>query len=125
MDKNNQKYTDINGVLFNREKTKLCIYPEGKTDTYYAIPEGTKFIDCNSFSRSLTELVIPEGVTTIKNEFWFAWAATITVPRSVTKIESEILNGKLGIKTDVVIRCYEGSYAHEFAKDKGIKYELI
>ena len=38
-------YSDINGVLYNKDQTKLIRYPEGKVNT----PEIIKSIDSSSF----------------------------------------------------------------------------
>ena len=63
----NLNYTDVNGVLFNKGKTVLLTYPEGKTGATYTIPDSVTsigelaFYDC----LSLTSITIPDGVTSI------------------------------------------------------------
>ncbi|MBQ5995026.1 MAG: leucine-rich repeat domain-containing protein, partial [Clostridia bacterium] len=37
VDSNNQKYFSANGVLFNKDKSELILYPEGKRDKQYSI----------------------------------------------------------------------------------------
>ncbi|MCP4846827.1 MAG: leucine-rich repeat protein, partial [Verrucomicrobiaceae bacterium] len=60
-------YTEVNGVLFNTEKTVLLTYPAGKTGTNYNIPDGVTSIGVQAFwsSSSLTSITIPDSVTSI------------------------------------------------------------
>ena len=62
----NAVLSGFGGVLFNKEKTELLKYPNGK-DGEYLIPEGVEEIGENAFngSRGLTELLIPSSVETI------------------------------------------------------------
>ncbi len=65
---NNQYYSsDENGVLFNKNKTELIQYPEGKTETSYIIPDGVTTICGFGGSNNLTSITIPKSVTTIGN----------------------------------------------------------
>ena len=38
----NEKYTSTDGVLFNKDKIELLVYPAGKRDEYYAVPESVE-----------------------------------------------------------------------------------
>lgn len=40
----NNNYVSVNGILFNKDKTKLICYPAGKTEMNYDIPYGVKSI---------------------------------------------------------------------------------
>ena len=62
---NNKNYCSVNGVLFNKAKTELICYPEGKTGRY-TIPNSVKTIGIQAFQRTkLTSIVIPDSVTSI------------------------------------------------------------
>lgn len=64
---NNNNYCDINGVLFNKNKSELLAYPMGKIDNEYSIPNGVTSIGNSIFSGciNLTSITIPDSVTTI------------------------------------------------------------
>lgn len=66
VDKQNTIYSSDNGILFNKEKTKLILYPEGKSGTY-KMPENTEIIDSNAFRNS--NLTNVELSTNLKNIF--------------------------------------------------------
>lgn len=62
----NPSYSSVDGVLFNKDRTVLIRYPEGKAGSY-AIPGGvTKIVDY-AFSDcvGLTSVLIPDSVTSI------------------------------------------------------------
>ena len=61
-----------NGVLLSRDQTVLHVYPAGKADTRYAIPQSVTRIDDYAFSGNtmLSSVYIPAGVTaTGENSF--------------------------------------------------------
>lgn len=60
-------YSIENGILFNKDKTKLIMYPSGKTSSYYSIPNSVKYINRGAFHccTYLTEITIPNSVLEI------------------------------------------------------------
>jgi len=64
----NNTYTSINGILFDKNITKLIRCPEGKKETTYSIPNSVKYIEYGAFMRveSLVEIEIPNSVTSIE-----------------------------------------------------------
>lgn len=64
----NPHYSDIDGVLFNADKTTLLLYPSGKEDISYTIPDGTISIAERAFyqNEKLTELFFSESVEKIE-----------------------------------------------------------
>lgn len=67
VDENNEKYSSDGGVLFNKDKTVMKLFPAGKTGEY-RIPDNVNIIDYNAFSSctGITRLEIPMSVTKIR-----------------------------------------------------------
>ena len=106
----NKYFSAKNGVLFNKKKTKLLKYPEGKSNTKYTVPKSVKTLGYSSFSNSkklkkvtlkkgltaigdsaftdckkLNKLVIPSGVKTIGNDALVGCTSLkeITLPKTI------------------------------------------
>ncbi len=92
VDKNNMSFCDIDGILFNKDKTKIIKYPQAKTEATYIIPSSVTSVENSAFSNcsSLTSITILNGVTSIgSNAFKDCSSLTsITIPSSVTNIVS-------------------------------------
>ena len=72
VDADNQNYCADDGVLFNKDKTLLIQYPNGKSATSYTVPETVTTIGEASFAEEtdIKEIVIPKTVSSIeKNAF--------------------------------------------------------
>ena len=93
VDKNNKNYSSLNGVLFNKDKTKIICYPSGKTLSHYDIPNSVISIDIDAFEDCtfLKNIILSNNVAFVEN-----WAflncislKEITIPDSVTYIGIE------------------------------------
>ncbi len=86
----NTVYKSENGILFNKSKTTLVIYPQAKPETSYIIPNSVTNIEKYSFSSciSLTSVDIPNSVTNIGDAAFENCISLISVdiPNSVTSI---------------------------------------
>ncbi|MFT8348572.1 leucine-rich repeat domain-containing protein [Clostridium saccharoperbutylacetonicum] len=87
---NNKYYTSIDGVLFNKLKTEIIKYPEGKKETNYTIPKSVVSIGDGTFisSHNLTNITIPNSVTSIGEKAFNGCngLASINIPDGVTNI---------------------------------------
>ena len=93
----NSAYSSDNGVLFDKDKTKLIYYPTGKTESAYVIPGSVISIEPGPFYRctSLASVTIPDSVTSIGN-YAFNYCtslASVTIPDSVTSIDDYVFWG--------------------------------
>ena len=89
VDENNENYSsNQDGILFNKDKTKLIIYPAGSSRTEYVIPDSVRTIETSAFfaATNLKKIDIPDSVKTIGGVA-FAYCYNleeIIIPDSVT-----------------------------------------
>ena len=93
VDQNNPLYASIDGVLFNKDKTELIVYPKGRQGGY-VIPKSVVKIRGRAFRwcTGLTSVTIPESVTEIGEEAFYGCIGlvSIAIPDSVTKMGTSI-----------------------------------
>lgn len=67
VDPNNGCYSSEDGVLFNKDKTELIKYPEGKPDYEYSVLNSVRIIDDYAFSscKTLVMVTLHNGVEKI------------------------------------------------------------
>ncbi len=72
VDSENENFSSLDGVLFDKEKTLLHTYPMAKVNTSYTIPETVEIMGDDAFVKveSLKHLTIGNNVTTM-NEYPF------------------------------------------------------
>jgi hypothetical protein len=90
VDANNPNYCDIEGVLFSKDMTSLCLYPCGGP-TEYIVPSGTKTIGQAAFwgCSYLETIIMPNTVTKVN---WRAFAncsklSTVSLSANLEVIE--------------------------------------
>jgi uncharacterized repeat protein (TIGR02543 family) len=83
----NQNYSSLVGVLFNKQRTTIIIYPKGKIETSYIIPSSVTSIGANAFANcvNLTSVVISSNVTSIGEVAFYNCTSlsSIIIPISV------------------------------------------
>ena len=99
VDAGNKNYSSEDGVLYNKDKTKILHCPEGKTSI--TIPNSETEIGEGAFSgcTGLTSITIPSSVTKI-GDFAFSGCSgltSITIPDSVTEIGGYAFSGCTGL----------------------------
>jgi hypothetical protein len=65
--KQNKRFTDVDGVLFDKIRKRILRFPAGKQDACYTIPAGIVTIGNTAFSgcENLVSIGIPDSVTAI------------------------------------------------------------
>jgi len=90
VDAANTKYSSEDGILYNKDKTTLVVYPNGKMGDSFTIPSSVTTIGEDAFiwCNKLTSVTIGSKVTTIESSaFRYSTGFTsVTIPASVTKI---------------------------------------
>ena len=89
VDRNNSVYSSIDGVLFDKKAQHLHIYPYGKKDSDYIIPDGvTNIGNAFQYCDSLTSITIPGSVTSIGNRAFIDCdnLISVTILDGVTRI---------------------------------------
>ena len=91
VEEDNPNYSSANGILFNKDQSKLICYPRGKTQTSYTIPKGVTAIDACAFEwqENLTSVTVPESVTALGGSAFSSCAnlKTVSVLGDITAIE--------------------------------------
>ncbi len=84
-------FSAIDGVLFNKDQTKLVRYPDNKKGSSYTIPDGVKYIATNAFEGSAPdEVILSEGVLSIgEGAFAHSGIEEIVFSDTVTEIGKE------------------------------------
>lgn len=101
-DTNNSNYSVVDGVLFDKNRTTLILYPAGKIGDY-SIPNSVQTIGNYAFSSSakMTSINIPNSVSTIGN-YAFYYCNTLdnlNIPSTVTAIGSSAFYYCTGLKS--------------------------
>lgn len=99
LDEENTAFSLVDGILYDKDKTRLIMYPSKRANTVLNnIPNTVRDFEEGAFmGSSLTEVNLPEGIEYMP-KFWGCMGLTeINVPASVEDISSVSYNS--GIKT--------------------------
>ena len=84
----NPHFSSVDGVLFNKDKTKLLKYPEAKSGAVYEVPASVVGIGKSAFNGSnLSGVILPDGLDSIgEGAFGNSTIEEINIPASVTSL---------------------------------------
>lgn len=121
--KSNPEYKSIDGILFNKDGSKLIYYPAGKTDSSYAIPDSVTEFASEAFSDNTSlskvtyngktytgnfldeiklDIKFKDGDLIIEDNILTACdprATSIVIPEGVTEIAKDAFNDCDSLKT--------------------------
>lgn len=90
VDSQNANYASVDGVLYNKDKTKILRYPSGKQESSFTIPQTVSNICESAFSNcvNLENIILPEQLRVIG---WWTFNGcsnlkSIRIPLSVEEI---------------------------------------
>lgn len=91
VDENNTVYSSIDGVLFDKQQTRLIEFPASR-DSSYSVPDGVIEIGEGSFSHCdrLTEIQFPDSLTAIEHDAFYDCKAlkNVTIPDNIISLSS-------------------------------------
>ena len=90
-----KKYQVIDGVLFTKNGKKLVLYPEGKENSHYFVPEKTEQIRAVSFKRTvnLKYVSFPSGLKSIgPKAFKESSLQYAVIPQNIIELSKDAFN---------------------------------
>ena len=93
----NLTYSSVDGVLFNKEQTRLIQYPHGKELDTYIIPDGVISIGNDAFNNCgcLASVIIPDSVTSIEDWGFSGCLGLISISVSPSNPKYSSIDGVL------------------------------
>lgn len=69
VDTKNNFYASADGILYNKDKSAIIVYPSGKKDIEFTVPESVTTISSSSFSGigNITDITFGKNVSLIQN----------------------------------------------------------
>lgn len=90
VDEDNKSFSSLYGVLFNKDKTELILYPCAKAGTSYTVPDSVRKLGKSSFcnNENLLSIKLPDGLLEICDEAfdYSRMLKSIEIPASVDSI---------------------------------------
>ena len=116
----NQNFTSLNGMVFDKDTTSLAIFPAGKTYSADILPDTVIKIGEYAFSNNnfLTSVVLPDRITSIEN-YAFSYCeklTSITLPAGLKQIDNSAFRYCKSLKSitipDKVTDIGSGSFSY-------------
>lgn len=106
VDGKNRYFKSLDGILFNKNKSKLICYPAKAKDSNYTVPDSVTTISDWAFCEctDLVSIEIPDSVTEIGEGAFYGCTSLekIVLPESVVKIDDTAFRGCAKLKTVVI-----------------------
>lgn len=106
VDETNKYYTSVDGVLYDKGKKVLRLYPTGKKERNYTVLKDTSEIApyAFTFNTSLASVTIPDSVTKVgKSAFRYCSSLqNITIPSGSSAIEEDTFSECTSLKNIII-----------------------
>ena len=116
---NNKNYTSENGIWYDKNKTKIILYPYNKKDSAYTTPTSLKEL-CNGYVGSYGILLDNSNLK------------TVTIEKNVAKIDDYAIgfvfdfdNYKINKVKDFTVKGYRGTVAESYAKKNSFNFVAL
>ena len=130
VDEENGYYSnDADGVLFNKDKTTLLLYPLGKKDTEYTVPDGVTTIGSYAFGNSsrLGKITFPESTVTFNSYSVYysyeRYSVTLVINNNQANVNIYVYYKNVSIITNCAADDVENKVA-KYAYDYDLPLEL-
>ena len=114
-----ENYSSVDGILFNKNITKLIRYPSAKTISEYSVPNSVMSIGNSAFSgcTNLASITIPDSVTSIGDGAFGVCTnlASITISNSVTNIGTHTFTGCTNLASIIIPDSVTNIGTHTFS----------
>nr|MCR4901358.1 leucine-rich repeat protein [Butyrivibrio sp.] len=120
----NDYFVSVDGVLFDKEQTRLILYPAGKTGDIYTIPETVSEIGYHAFEGSqIKEIICNEGLEIIEDMAFSRceFLVKVTLPSTVNSFGSLIFWDCSKVN---VYGPMDNEIIEEFAAVEGVSYNM-
>ena len=119
VDSNNLNYMSEDGVLFDKNKTRLVSYPAGKEQSSYIVPENIETITEVAFcgAVNLKKIELPESIRVIRREAFSRCVnlETVNIPENVTYIETGVFEDCASLKNIMIPHDIETISSYAFS----------
>ncbi|MBR6414048.1 MAG: sigma-70 family RNA polymerase sigma factor [Oscillospiraceae bacterium] len=123
---------DAEGVLYNKEKTELCLYPCGREGAY-EIPDGVETIGNCAFrwSQHLKEITLPESVSSVLYNAFLDCDNLTRIEFRNPDCELYYEQSMFGSEESMyrtnqpTIYGYPGSTAEQYAQEHGVSFRSL
>ena len=101
VDADNKIYSSVDGVLFSKGRDTLLLYPQGKSDTEYTVPDEVTRIISFSDAQNLNSITLPPYLTEIVSGAFSNCSSLeqLTIPDGVREIQLYTFYGCSSLKT--------------------------
>lgn len=121
----NSYFTSEDGVLFDKEKTRLIKYPAADSAKKYVVPSTVSVMDAYAFDccTSLKEIVVPDTITEFDDGLFKGCTALskINIPDDIIDIGYDVFAGCDSLEEITVPAELEYEYQNPFHNITGLK----
>lgn len=124
VEEGNPAFASLDGVLYNKNMSALLVYPAGKKDKEYVIPDTVKHIKANAFynNKYIESITFPSGLVNLDDSTMYGCSklAKLIFKGDTPITNNELFKGAAGLTIEGP---YEAPYLEDYAKAR--KFKII